>query len=527
MRLWHAKDLNLLIYDHVHPFAVEPLQENAVVKNQHLYVKRSLRTCQILRHFNYPVPPIIENYDWPAPPGMRPWESQVQAANFMALHPHCFNLSDPGCGKTNSALWSADWLMRQNPGMKTLIISPLSTLERVWGKAIFSNFLGRREFKILHGTEDKRLKALSENADFYVINPDGPKVGASWKTRQLVLNGFSKMLFERKDIGIIIIDEASGYRDSTSRRHRIGRIILGNRPYLWLMTGTPVPNAPTDAYGLAKLVNNANGKSFSGFRDETMLKRGPFKWVPKPDGYDKARALLTPSIRFAIEDVWDGPVLTTQQRDVDLTKEQLKLLADLKRDLIIRVNSGKQITAETESSVRWKALQISLGAIYDEKHKWHLVDASPRISVLKEVISESSGKVLVFVPLTSVIELLNNELKGWSRAIVNGNVSAKERDRIFSNFQEKSDPHILLADPTAMAHGLDLYAARMVVWYGSTDRNELYLQGNKRAHRPGQKYPVTVVQLASTPLEREIYRRLDTQTTMQGALLDLIKRGEW
>ena len=64
------------------------------------------------------------------------------------------------------------------------------------------------------------------------------------------------------------------------------------------------------------------------------------------------------------------------------------------------------------------------------------------------------------------------------------------------------------------------------VWYGPVDKTELYLQANKRAHRPGQKYPVTVVQIVSNKLEQEIFRRLETNTSLQGALLDAIRNEE-
>jgi len=63
----------------------------------------------------------------------------------------------------------------------------------------------------------------------------------------------------------------------------------------------------TDAHGLAKLVNGAFGKSFTTFRNESMIQLNLYKWVPRKDGYEQARKLLTPSVRFAIEDVWDGP----------------------------------------------------------------------------------------------------------------------------------------------------------------------------------------------------------------------------
>ncbi len=291
------------------------------------------------------------------------------------------------------------------------------------------------------------------------------------------------------------------------------------------MTGTPTPNAPTDAYGLAKLVNNAWGKSFTGFRSEAMLQISPFKWVPQKDGYDKARQLLSPSIRFAITDVWDGPELTTQQREVPLTPHQNKLMADLKTHLQVIVRE-QRITPANEAAARTKFLQISLGAIYDDEHKVHAIDAAPRMAELKNVIEQAPGKLLIFASLTSVVNLLYKELTAWSREVVNGSTSPKDRARIFSDFQQRAEPRILIADSRCMAHGLDLWAAQTVVWYGPVDSTELYLQANRRAHRPGQRYPVTVVQLVSNKLEREIYRRLENNESLQGALLSLVRQGD-
>ena len=51
---------------------------------------------------------------------------------------------------------------------KVLIISPLSTLERVWGDGIFMNFPNRTSVT-LHGTSARRKKLLKTEADFYII----------------------------------------------------------------------------------------------------------------------------------------------------------------------------------------------------------------------------------------------------------------------------------------------------------------------------------------------------------------------
>ena len=522
---------NILIYpsDARLAYLEQALPALQKINGRHFAVKRTLQACQTLRHFGYAVPPVLtdENYKWPRHPSIgHPYESQKLTTNFMILHPRCFVLSDMGVGKTLSTLWAADAVMRMHkPGTcRALIVCPLSIMQRVWSDGIFKNFLGTRTVEILHGDAAARSKALARPADFYIVNFDGVGVGAHTRKR-FELDGFSKQLADRSDIAICIVDEASAYKDASTKRHRIARAVFGKKSYLWLLSGTPVPNAPTDAFGLAKLVNNAHSQSFQSFKMATMYQIAPnsFKWVPRKDGYDKARALLKPSIRFEISDVWDGPELTTQMREVELTAEQKKLMADLKKDFVVTVKSGAAISAVNEAAARIKFVQISLGAIYDQNHKVHVIDASPRHAELTDVLEQAPSKSLIFCPLTSVINIIYKNInKRWSTAIVNGEVTQNQRSEIFRSFQE-GDLRIIIADPSTMAHGLDLYAARTVIWFGVTEKPELYAQANARAHRPGQKFPVTVVQLVSNPLEREIFRRLENNLALQGALLDLVK----
>lgn len=531
MNFYHDHARNLLVYPRQGDFICAQLQqaipEAREINGKYIALPYTLCNAQVLRLFNFPVPQVMDKYDWPRHPSIKePYESQKLVANFMVLHPRSFNLSDMGVGKTLTALWAADFLMR-GLKCKALIVCPLSIMQRVWSDAIFRHFLNRRNCELLYGTVDQRRKALEKDADFYLINFDGVGIGAHTR-RRFELDGFSKDLAARSDIRIAIVDEASAYKDATTKRHRIARDVFGKKDYLWLLSGTPTPNAPTDAYGLAKLVNNAQGKSFRTFQSETMYQPHPggFKWLPRRDGYDKARRLLTPSVRIDIKDVWDGPEMTTQQREVPLTDEQKRHMVALKKDLQVLLKSGALINAANEAAARQKFIQISLGAIYDQAHDIHLIDSRPRIDELKAVLTEAPGKALIFAPLTSVLTLLSKELTEWPWEVINGDVPQKARSAIFQAFQSGEQPRILIADPSTMAHGLDLYAAQTVIWYGTTDKAELYSQANRRAHRPGQRFPVSIVQLVSNSLEREIYRRLEANTSMQGALLDAIKRGE-
>jgi SNF2 family DNA or RNA helicase len=464
-------------------------------------------------------------YDWPIEKGRTPLAHQKQMAEFMVEHQRCFNLSDMGTMKTLSTLWAADFIMRHYQGeCRAIIICPLSITQSVWGSAIFSNFLSRRTYKLIYGDAKKRRGLLAEKADFYIINFDGVGVGAT-RAKQF-RDGIAGDLQHRDDIKIAIIDEGSAYREASTKRHRIAQATFGQRMCLWLLTGTPTPNAPTDAYGLARLLGTSR-EGFVSYRNRVMQQVSKFKWVPRSDGYEQARKLLQPAIRYELKDIWDGPRMTTQQREVLLTPGQRDAMRQLKRDLQVVVQSGA-ITAVNEASARQKFMQISLGAIYDAAHEAHAIDVAPRLAEVRQVIAEAPGKLLVFAPLTSVINMLYKELnKEIDCVIVNGETPQRDRTAIFAAFQrDDTGLRMLIADPGTMAHGLDLWRANYVVWYGPTDRTELYLQANARAYRPGQKHPVTVVQIVSNQLEKEIFRRLGNNERLQGLLLQMVKEGK-
>ena len=53
---------------------------------------------------------------------------------------------------------------------------------------------------------------------------------------------------------LIIVDEASHYKNAQSKRWKTLNRLVTPDTWLWLMTGTPAAQSPTDAFGLAKLV---------------------------------------------------------------------------------------------------------------------------------------------------------------------------------------------------------------------------------------------------------------------------------
>jgi SNF2 family DNA or RNA helicase len=445
---------------------------------------------------------------------------------FLTLHPRAFNLSDIGTGKTLGTLWAADYLMRKGIVKKALVLSPLSTLYRVWQDEIFQHFLGNRKCVVLHGSREKRLELLKEPADFYIINHDGLGVGSHRGARGIELGDLAKTIRDVPDFNMVIVDEGSVYKDSSTLRYRILRQVIMDKPYMWWLTGTPTPNAPTDAWSQAKILRPDYQESYKGFQDRTMFRVSQFKWAQKAESTKIAASILQPAIRFHRDECLDLPPCVSVMRDVELTPLQRKAHETLKKELGAMIGNGT-INAVNEAALRMKLLQVSLGAVYDAAHNTHKIDCAPRLKVMREIIEQTEEKILIFAPLTSVINLLYADLrKDYSVEMVNGEVTSNKRSEIFRAFQQEKEPRIIVADPRTMAHGLTLTEASTIIWYGPTDMPEVYTQANGRINRPGQTKSMLIVRMAATALEREIFNRLDNKQSMQGAVLDLIRNGD-
>ena len=205
-----------------------------------------------------------------------------------------------------------------------------------------------------------------------------------------------------------------------------------------------------------------------------------------------------------------------------MTRQQKKYYKQLKEKMVIQA-AGEQITAPNAAVNMNKLLQISGGAVYTDNGEALEFDIKHRYKVLREVIDESSKKVLIFVPFKHIINILVDKLgkDGISTEIIRGDVPAHKRTDIFRRFQTMPDPKVLVIQPQAAAHGITLTAANTVVWWGPTSSLETYLQANARVHRSGQVHKSTVVQLQGSAAEKHVYRLLDRRLNAHAKLIDL------
>ena len=316
------KETNSLVFNAQDPLMVREILSNSRIIDHPQYniaVQHTLGSAKVLRNMGFAAPaPIRTDYHWPGK--FTPFDHQVVMAEFLTIHRRAFNLSEMGAAKTNAALWAADWLMTTGRVRKCMVISPLSTLERVWANDIFDTLMHRR-CTIVHGSREKRLKALEADVDFYIMNHDA-----------VTIDPVMDAIARRPDIDLFIVDEAGMFRNHSTRKYKaLNKLVKRQDIRLWLLTGTPCPNAPTDAWALARLVDpNKVPRYFGAFRRETMAQVSQFKWVPRPDAFDIAYKAMQPAVRFKKSECLDLPPVTYQDRLCQMSKEQNKAFKELR-----------------------------------------------------------------------------------------------------------------------------------------------------------------------------------------------------
>jgi len=478
--------------------------ENQVAVNWGLDEARVLRNLRIK---NVPSP-IIGQYKWEGV--YKPFEHQKDTASFLTLNPRAFCLNEQGTGKTGSVIWAADYLMKIGRIKRVLVICPLSIMDSAWRADLFK-FAMHRSVDIAYGNKEKRNRIIASEAEFVIINYDGVEI-----VQESIING---------GFDLIVIDEANAYKNAQTTRWKTLNKILKPETWLWMLTGTPAAQSPVDAYGLAKLVNpHGVPRFYSAFKDMVMCKVSQFRWVVRPNADQIVFEALQPAIRYTKEECLDLPEQIYVTREVELTPQQKKYYELLRKQLVVST-AGEQITSVNAAVGLSKLLQISCGAVYSDSGETLEFDIANRYKVLREVIDETKQKILIFVPFKNTIQILAQklELDGFSTEIINGDVAHNKRTEIFKNFQEKPDPRILIIQPLAAAHGVTLTAADTIVWWGPTPSLETYAQANARAHRAGQKHPVTVVRLQGSNAEKHLYKMLDNRITDHVKLVELYK----
>lgn len=408
---------------------------------------------------------------------------------------------------------------------KALVIAPKRVAEDTWSReqAKWEHLKHLKVVKVM-GTKDKRLAALKEQADIYIINREN----VEWLV---------ETLGTRWRFDAVVIDELSSFKSAKSKRWKaLRKVIFGSR-YVYGLTGTPASNGYLDLWPEMYLLDHGErlGKTLGAYRS-TYFNPGAhkghvvFEWRLKPGARERIDARLSDiCLSMSKEDWLDLPERTYNTIPVQLDSKARKLYDQFKRDKILplvheheklAVAQGMDydtaVVGDMAAQVSGKLLQMANGAVYnDDGEVFHIHDA--KLDMLAEIADTSAGQpILVFYNYKHDLKRLQERFPDAVKMGGEDVISAWNRGEI----------PMLLCQPASAGHGLNLQdGGHIIVWFGLTWSLELYQQANDRLHRMGQRSAVIVHHLvAEDTIDEKVMAALTAKDATQKGLLDALKQ---
>jgi len=413
----------------------------------------------------------------------------------------------PGLGKTTTTLT----IIAEQMQGKTLIIAPKRVAETVWDAEVkkWEHLKHLRVSKII-GSPEKRLAALSAEADIYLINLEN----VAW------LCGLSdKLVFTN-----LVIDESSRFKDPSTKRFKAIRKHLKGFQRRLILTGTPTPQGMQDLWSQVGILDLGQRleTSLTRFRDKYMQPdqmnrhtRVVYSWKLK-GGCNEIIMDKIGDICFSLraEDYLQLPALTSLYHKIEIDKNVRNKYEQLKKDMVAEVGKEK-ITAPTAAALANKLLQFTSGAVYSEDGEAHEVHRA-KLECLESIMEESSSPTLVFYHFKHSLQRLRLT---FPDAVVmdDDNIAAWGRGEI----------RMLLAHPQSGGIGLNLQCnvgeTAQTVWYDLPWSSENYIQANARIYRQGQEKPVIIHHLTMAgSIDEQVVKVLDGKINLQDALLNAL-----
>lgn len=406
-----------------------------------------------------------------------------------------------------------------------LVIAPKRVAEDTWSReqAKWEHLKHLKVVKVM-GTKDKRLAALKEQADIYIINREN----VEWLV---------ETLGTRWRFDAVVIDELSSFKSAKSKRWKaLRKVIFGSR-YVYGLTGTPASNGYLDLWPEMYLLDHGErlGKTLGAYRS-TYFNPGAhkghvvFEWRLKPGARERIDARLSDiCLSMSKEDWLDLPERTYNTIPVQLDSKARKLYDQFKRDKILplvheheklAVAQGMDydtaVVGDMAAQVSGKLLQMANGAVYDDDGEvFHIHDA--KLDMLAEIADTSAGQpILVFYNYKHDLKRLQERFPDAVKMGGEDVISAWNRGEI----------PMLLCQPASAGHGLNLQdGGHIIVWFGLTWSLELYQQANDRLHRMGQRSAVIVHHLvAEDTIDEKVMAALTAKDATQKGLLDALKQ---
>jgi len=397
---------------------------------------------------------------------------------------------------------------------RVLVIAPKKVAEATWQlEARKWDNLSHLRFSTVLGAKERRLEALRQTADIYVINREN----VPWLCEECA-NGTLKWCFD-----MVVFDESSSFKSASSKRFKWMKRFLPKIQRTVILTGTPAPNGLEDLWAQIYLLDRGErlGSTITGYRNR-FFDYNPWRHelTAKAGAYEAVQSRIADiCVSMSAKDYLTLPEMVINDVPIVLDESSDKKYEDMKRTMILDMD-GEELEALSAAALTGKLLQLCSGNVYDtERNVIHIHDA--KAEALTELLEALNGQnVLLFYAYQHELPVISDAAKKAGRKSVRVLQTAQDVEDWNRNKVE-----LLIAHPASCAYGLNLQqGGNHIVWYTLSWNLEQYQQANARLHRQGQTKPTFVHRLiVEGKLDRAVAMALEDKDGVQSALLNYLK----
>ncbi|KAG8165372.1 hypothetical protein KVR01_005647 [Diaporthe batatas] len=462
-------------------------------------------------------------------------EFQMKGLNFLALNwtrgNNVILADEMGLGKTVQSVSFLSWLRndRDQEG-PFLVVAPLSVIP-AWCDT-FNNWAPDLNYVVYLGPEAAR-STIREHELMINNNPKKTKFN-------VLVTSYDYILLDADFLRtikwqVLAVDEAHRLKNRESQLY--AKLVSFNIPCKVLITGTPIQNNLAELSALLDFLNP--GKVLI---DEELELLGQSE---KPEVIDEQKdeeqrqqtqeklsqlhkAIAPFILRRTKETVEsDLPPKTEKIIRVELSDVQLDYYKNIltRNYAALRDASGQKqsllnIMMELKKISNHPYMfqgaeeRVLNGSSRREDHIKGLITSSGKMMLLDQLLTKlkkDNHRVLIFSQMVKMLDILGDYLRirGYPFQRLDGTIPAGPRRLAINHFNaEGSDDFCFLLSTRAGGLGINLMTADTVIIYDSDWNPQADLQAMARAHRIGQKRPVSVYRLvAKQTIEEEVVKR--------------------
>ena len=473
---------------------------------------------------------------------IKPFDHQITALERGWQRPEFGLFMEMGTGKSKVLIDNLGMLYQEGEINFALIIAPKGVYRNWTSKEIpehMSDDIPHRVIRWVaspNKTQQAEMRSVGETFEgltIFVMNVESfssvkGRTAGEWMGRAFGRNG------------LIAIDESTTIKNHKAKRTKALMKIASAFKYKRLLTGSPVTKSPMDLYSQCEflrpgLLGYDSYYAFQGryavVQRKTMGSHA-FQQIVGFRNLDELTFKIDQfSYRVLKQDCLDLPDKIYTVRYVGLTKEQRDMYNSIKQHALVMLDDGELSTAPAVITQMLRLQQILSGHLKTDEGDTVYFD-SKRMDALKEILEEHDGKAIIWsrfrYDIQAIVLTLQKKYGEHSAAGYFGDTGDEERNDIVRNFQDPNHPlKYFVGNPSTAGYGLTLTEADLVVYYANDFNLETRIQSEDRAHRIGQKNPVTYVDLiCESTIDEKIVKSLRAKIDIGAKVLGEEAR-EW